>query len=85
MAKFDPGNRVKTTYRMFDIEVMQENGFFYYSVLTPEEEEIISGFIEEDTGISTFTNYLRKQVDEYILNPEAYAGEYMEVGEIEED
>jgi len=72
MVSFKKGSRVRDIYRFFTVTVEEDDGWYFYSVIDPEKGEVIGGHRVADVGMGEFERFLKKQVDEYLLNPEQY-------------
>ena len=63
-------------YKGFEIDVAREKcmagyALLYYSVYTPDGEEIICSFEDSAETVRTMIKHMKMRVDEYILNPES--------------
>lgn len=61
------GTKVKTIYRDYDILLEEENGWYYYSILSPLGKEIHSGFVQVDQPLSSMAKELHDKVDNHCV------------------
>ena len=68
---------MRIKYRGFELNVDREEclggwDMIYYQAYTPEGEEVICDFTEEQTTVPKFMKDLKGMVDDRIDNPEDY-------------
>ena len=70
------GGIMIVNYKGFGINIAREKcmagySLLYYSVYTPDKEEIICSFEDSAEKVKTMIKHMKMRVDEYISNPES--------------